>query len=77
LPKKPPPAWRKLLAHLVHPLSGLLWLAGLIAFLVQEPVLGLVIWILVLVNTGFSYWREHRTEQAMHALRRLLPVCLE
>lgn len=68
------PVWRNLLAHLAHPLSGLLWLVGLIAFLVREPVLGIVIWILVLVNTGFSFWREHRTEQAMLALRRLLPV---
>jgi P-type Ca2+ transporter type 2C len=69
-----PSIWQKLLAHLAHPLSGLLWLAGFIAFLIREPVLGIVIWILVLVNAGLSYWREHRTEQAMQALRRLLPV---
>ena len=68
------PVWQKLLAHLAHPFSGLLWLAGLIALIVGEPVLGIVIWILVLVNGGFSYWRERRTEQAMQALRRLLPV---
>jgi Ca2+-transporting ATPase len=68
-----PSVWVRLWAHLAHPLSGLLWLAGLIALLVREPVLGIVIWILVLVNAGFSYWREHRTEQAMRALRQLLP----
>lgn len=68
------PNWQKLTSHAVHPLAGLLWAAGGIAFLVKEPVLGIAIWILVLVNTGFSYWREHRTEQAMQALRRLLPV---
>ena len=68
-----PSVWARLWGHLAHPLSGLLWLAGLIALLVREPVLGVVIWILVLVNAGFSYWREHRTEQAMRALSRLLP----
>ncbi len=68
-----PPIWQNLLAHLAHPLSGLLLLAGLIAIMVREPVLGIVIWVLVLVNAGFSYWREHRAEQAMRALRRLLP----
>jgi Ca2+-transporting ATPase len=69
-----PSVWESLWAHLAHPLSGMLWLAGLIAILVREPVLGIVIWVLVLVNAGFSYWREHRTEQAMRALRQLLPV---
>jgi Ca2+-transporting ATPase len=68
------PSWRKFLAHITHPLSGLLWVAGGVSFVVQEPVLGIVIWMLVFVNAGFSFWREHRTEQAMQALRRLLPA---
>ncbi len=67
-------SWQKLLIHAAHPLAGMLWAAGAIAFLAREPVLGFVIWILVLVNSGFSYWRERRTEQAMQALRNLLPV---
>jgi magnesium-transporting ATPase (P-type) len=29
---------------------------------------------LVLINAGFSFWREYRAEQAMIALRRLLPT---
>lgn len=66
--------WQKLLSHSLHPLAALLWIAGTIAFVVREPVLGVVIWSLVFVNSIFSYWREHRTEQAMHALRQLLPV---
>jgi Ca2+-transporting ATPase len=68
------PTWHRILAHLTHPLSGLLWIAGGISFVAQEPVLGIVIWLLVLVNAGFSFWREHRTEQAMLALRQLLPA---
>jgi Ca2+-transporting ATPase len=66
--------WYKFLRHTLHPLAVMLWVAGAIAFIVKEPVLGITIWILVLVNAGFSYWREHRTEQAMQALRQLLPT---
>ena len=66
-------AWRRFLGYLVHPFAWLLWIAGGISFLANEPVLGVVIWTLVVVNAGFSFWREHRTEQAMHALRQLLP----
>ncbi|HJW91794.1 MAG TPA: cation-transporting P-type ATPase [Anaerolineales bacterium] len=66
--------WQIFLAHVAHPMAGLLWIAGVIAFLAREPVLGVVIWVLVLVNAGFSYWRERRTEQAMVALRQLLPA---
>jgi magnesium-transporting ATPase (P-type) len=58
----------------VHPFALLLWIAGGVAFIVREPVLGVVIWVLVLVNAAFSFWREHRAEQAMLALRRLLPA---
>jgi magnesium-transporting ATPase (P-type) len=39
-----------------------------------EPVVGIVLWLLVLANAGFSFWREYRAEKAMEALRRLLPV---
>lgn len=65
---------RRFLSHVTHPLAILLWIAGGISFGVREPVLGLVIWILVLVNAWFSFWREYRAELAMDALRRLLPV---
>ncbi|HEX6304834.1 MAG TPA: cation-transporting P-type ATPase, partial [Anaerolineales bacterium] len=66
-------AWQRFLGHMVHPFAWLLWIAGGISFSAREPVLGVVIWILMVVNAGFSFWREHRTEQAMHALRQLLP----
>ncbi|HBX68188.1 MAG TPA: hypothetical protein DEH25_02050, partial [Chloroflexi bacterium] len=68
------PNWKKLLGHTLHPLAGMLWIAGSLAFLLREPVLGTVIWLLVLTNAGFSFWREYRTEQAMQALSKLLPV---
>ena len=67
------PVWRKILAHLTHSMALLLWAAGLLAFLARDPLLGLVIWIIVLVNAVLSYWREYRAEQAMAMLKRLLP----
>ena len=65
--------WRKLFGYLSHPLALLLWLAGTVTLFIGEPILGLVIWALVVANAGFSFWREHRTEQAMSALSSLLP----
>jgi Ca2+-transporting ATPase len=67
------PIWRKFIIHLIHPLALLLWMAGILAFAARQPVLGVVIWILLLFNGVFSFWREHRAEQAMEALRHLLP----
>ncbi|HEX9090111.1 MAG TPA: HAD-IC family P-type ATPase, partial [Anaerolineales bacterium] len=67
------PAWRKFLAYTAHPMALLLWLAGGIALGLREPTLGVIIWIVVLVNAVFSYWREYRAEQATTALQHLLP----
>ena len=63
----------KFLTHLTHPMALLLWGAGGLAFAAQRFSLGLVIWIVVLVNAGFSLWQEHRAEQAISALNKLLP----
>ena len=68
------PLWRKFLVHVFHWLAIILWIAGALAFAAREPVLGLVIWIVVLVNAAFSFWREYRAEQAMTELHKLLPV---
>jgi len=68
-----PAEWKKFLGFVAHPLALLLWVVGVLAFIAGEPRFGLVIWGLVLINAGFSFWREHRAEQAMQALRKLLP----
>ena len=68
-----PPAWRSLLLYATHPMALLLWAAGLAALLIGRSGLGLVIWAVVLVNAGFSFWRERRAGQAVAALSRLLP----
>ncbi|OGO27126.1 MAG: hypothetical protein A2136_11025 [Chloroflexi bacterium RBG_16_54_11] len=67
------PVWRKLIGFLAHPMALLLWAAGVIALSRGEPTLGVIIWIVVLVNAAFSYWREYRAEQATAALQHLLP----
>jgi magnesium-transporting ATPase (P-type) len=67
------PIWRKLVSSIAHPMALLLWLAGVIAIWLNEPTLGVIIWIVVLVNAGFSFWRENRAEQATAALQHLLP----
>jgi magnesium-transporting ATPase (P-type) len=67
------PTWKKLIGFAAHPMALLLWVAGGVALWRGEPALGVVIWIVVLVNAGFSYWREHRAEQATAVLQHLLP----
>ena len=67
------PTWRKFLGFTTHPMALLLWVAGAIALGLGEPTLGVIIWIVVLVNAGFSYWREHRAEEATAALQHLMP----
>jgi magnesium-transporting ATPase (P-type) len=75
LAEAPRPSWpRTLISHVAHPMAFLLWAAGLIALLSGDLPLGATIWILVLVNGGFSFWQEHRAQQAMAALARLLPI---
>lgn len=68
------PAWQKFFVHLIHPMAMVLWIAGLIAFFANHIELGIVIWIVVLINAAFSFWREYRAEQAISTLHRLLPT---
>jgi Ca2+-transporting ATPase len=68
-----PPTTLRSLAHLIHPMALLLWAAGALAFAAQRFSLGIVIWIVVLVNAGFTLWQEYRAEQAITALKKLLP----
>lgn len=71
---QPQPAWRRLLQYMIHPMALLLWLAGLAGILVGRLELGVIIWMVVLVNASFSYWRENRAVKAVAVLKELLPV---
>jgi magnesium-transporting ATPase (P-type) len=46
---------------------------GLVSLFLGDPWLGFIIWGIILVNTGFSFWREYRAEQAIEKLREILP----
>jgi magnesium-transporting ATPase (P-type) len=65
----PPPAWRLLLAQMVHFFALLLWIAGGLAFVAGMPQLGVAIFIVVVINGLFAYAQEYRAER----LRDLLP----
>jgi len=65
--------WEKLLRELVHPPALVLLIVGLVALLQSDGVLAAIIWSIIIVNTGFSFWREYRAEQAIEKLREILP----
>jgi len=68
------PAWRRLLLYMIHPMALLLWAAGSAAMLVGRIELGVIIWMVVLINASFSYWRENRAVKAVAVLKDLLPA---
>lgn len=65
--------FEKAAPHILHPQAGILLLATLLALFGKDPVLGLVILALVIFNAVFSFWREHRAEQAVEKLKEILP----
>jgi Ca2+-transporting ATPase len=50
-----------------------LLIVGIAALSQSDLVLALIIWSIIVVNTGFSFWREYRAEQAIEKLREILP----
>lgn len=68
------PLWQKILNYFAQPLTILLFAVGITAFLRKDPVLGIFIWALVVVNSSFLFWREYRAEQAVEKLRQILPA---
>src|SRR5215471_16746351 len=65
--------WEKLLHELIRPPALVLIVVGLAALLARDAILALIIWSIIFVNMGFSFWREYRAEQAIERLREILP----
>jgi len=68
------PAWRSLVAQMVHFFALMLWVAGAMAFLAKMPQLGGAIFVVIVVNGVFAFVQEQRAERAAERLRDLLPV---
>ena len=51
-----------------------MFLAVLISLWQKDWTLTLIILLLTIASSAFSYWREHRAEQAIEKLRHLLPA---
>jgi sodium/potassium-transporting ATPase subunit alpha len=74
------PLWLALLREFTHFFALVLWLAAGLAFLAEHfesgqgmAELGIAIVGVIVVNGCFSFWQAYRAEQALAALRQLLP----
>lgn len=74
------PLWLNLTREFVNFFAVILWLAAGLAFLAEHfqpdqgmARLGLAIIAVIIINGAFSFWQAYRAEQALHALRQVLP----
>ena len=65
---------RRFLANFVQLLALLLWVGAVLALGAGLPQLSVAIVVVIVVNAVFSYFQEHRAEQAVAALRKMLPL---
>jgi potassium/sodium efflux P-type ATPase len=74
LPEPPRrPLWLRFTDQLTHFMALLLWVAGILAFISHTAALGWAIWAVIWINAVFSFWQEFRAEQALSALKNVLP----
>jgi potassium/sodium efflux P-type ATPase len=74
----PTPPQRSLILRFIdqitHFMALLLWIAGILAFISGTPELGWAIWTVIWINALFSFWQEFQAEQALSALKQMLPA---
>lgn len=68
------PLWLRFTDQLTHFMALLLWAAGILAFVSHTPELGWAIWAVIWINAAFSFWQEFQAEQALTALKKVLPM---
>lgn len=68
------PLWLRFTDQLSHFMALLLWVAGILAFISGTPQLGWAIWAVIWINAVFSFWQEFQAEQALSALKNVLPM---
>lgn len=71
--KKGTPLIVKFISNFTHLMAILLWGAGIVAFIAQMPELAIAIWMVNIINGGFSFWQEFRAGKATDALKKMLP----
>ncbi len=67
------PVWQKTIRQVRHPFVLLMILGAVLSLSQHDITLTVIILLLTLLNSGFSFWREYRAERAAEKLRRLLP----
>src|SRR5512144_3073117 len=70
---KGPSHLRRFLANFVQLLALLLWVGATLALVAGMPELSVAIVVVIVVNAVFSFIQEFKAEQAVAALRRMLP----
>lgn len=74
------PLWVRFLREFTQLFSLILWVAAGLAFIAEwwapgqgMARLGITVVVVILVSGIFSFWQEHRVEQTLAALSKLLP----
>jgi magnesium-transporting ATPase (P-type) len=78
LPRPPRASWLlQFSKNFLHLFAILLWIGAALSWWAQMPQLAAAIVIVVFINGVFSYWQQHRAQQAVDALERLLPAMVK